>query len=65
MKAKNLKLDLNPDVYTSEPLYDMIHGGYFPPEKLSTDPKTQEAIKNAYAIINTIHNHLEDCDLIS
>lgn len=61
---KKLILDKTPEHSTSNPYYDMIDGGFFPPESFSTDKDTIKRIREAYEIIAYLKAYLSEHDLI-
>ena len=47
-----MKLKKDTDkVPSSDPWYDLVHGGYLDPEELLSDPKDAKAVMDAAALI--------------
>ena len=51
-------------IFTTEPLYDLIEGGYIKPEDLLENPLQAEQVKGAISLIKNFIEQAESAEVI-
>ena len=57
-------IDIDGSVFSTDPDYDLLHGGYIDPEKLLKDEKQAEQVNEAIEIIKEFLKQAENEGII-